>query len=92
MQVGPSEGKRPGGRTRGEGQDFGAQIDYSFEGTALLGNAGAVKNGLARVDDSTVGPPGGQSATLEQYVVVAAPQAAFEEVAGAPDDKAVQIP
>jgi len=35
-----------------EGQDFGVQVDYSFDGTALLGTAGAVKNALPKLGNS----------------------------------------
>jgi len=32
-----------------EGQDFGLQVDYSFDGAALLGTAGAVRNALPKL-------------------------------------------
>ena len=32
-----------------EGQNFGVEVDYSFDGTALLGTAGAVKNALPKL-------------------------------------------
>ena len=32
-----------------EGQDFGLEVDYSFDGAALLGTAGAVKNALPKL-------------------------------------------
>ena len=35
-----------------EGQEFGVQVDYSFDGTALLGTAGAVKNALPKLGNS----------------------------------------
>jgi len=35
-----------------EGQDFGVEVDYSFDGTALLGTAGAVKNALPKLGNS----------------------------------------
>ncbi|HKM80428.1 MAG TPA: nucleotidyltransferase family protein [Candidatus Acidoferrum sp.] len=35
-----------------EGQDFGMEVDYSFDGTALLGTAGAVKNALPKLGNS----------------------------------------
>ena len=34
------------------GQDFGVEVDYSFDGTALLGTAGAVKNALPKLGNS----------------------------------------
>lgn len=35
-----------------EGQNFGVEVDYSFDGTALLGTAGAVKNALPKLGNS----------------------------------------
>ena len=35
-----------------EGQDFGVEVDYSFDGTALLGTAGALKNALPKLGNS----------------------------------------
>jgi len=35
-----------------EGQEFGVEVDYSFDGTALLGTAGAVKNALPKLGNS----------------------------------------
>lgn len=35
-----------------EGQEFGVEVDYSFDGTALLGTAGAVKNALPKLGSS----------------------------------------
>lgn len=38
-------------RTIGHGSSFGLQVDYSFDGPALLGTAGAVKNALPKLGD-----------------------------------------
>ena len=35
-----------------EGQEFGVEVDYSFDGTALLGTAGAVRNALPKLGNS----------------------------------------
>jgi NDP-sugar pyrophosphorylase family protein len=35
-----------------EGQDFGLQVDYSFDGAALLGTAGAISNALPKLGSS----------------------------------------
>ena len=35
-----------------EGRDLGLEVDYSFDGTALLGTAGAIKNALPKLGDS----------------------------------------
>ena len=35
-----------------EGQDFGLEVDYSFDGAALLGTAGAVKHALPKLGNS----------------------------------------
>jgi NDP-sugar pyrophosphorylase family protein len=39
-------------RTIGNGAAFGLRVDYSFDGPALLGTAGAIKNALPKLGDS----------------------------------------
>ncbi len=39
-------------RAIGDGVAFGLQVDYSFDGAALLGTAGAIKNALPKLGDS----------------------------------------
>lgn len=39
-------------REIGNGSDLGLQIDYSFDGPALLGTAGAIKNALPKLGES----------------------------------------
>ena len=39
-------------RVIGDGSDFGLQVDYSFDGPALLGTAGAIRNALPKLGDS----------------------------------------
>ncbi len=39
-------------QTIGNGSTLGLQVDYSFDGPALLGTAGAVRNALPRLGDS----------------------------------------
>jgi N-acetyl-alpha-D-muramate 1-phosphate uridylyltransferase len=39
-------------RAIGDGSAVGLQVDYSFDGPALLGTAGAVKNALPKLGDS----------------------------------------
>jgi NDP-sugar pyrophosphorylase family protein len=39
-------------QTIGNGSALGLQVDYSFDGPALLGTAGAVRNALSRLGDS----------------------------------------
>jgi NDP-sugar pyrophosphorylase family protein len=39
-------------RAIGNGSTLGLQVDYSFDGPALLGTAGAIKNALPRLGDS----------------------------------------
>ena len=39
-------------QTIGDGSSVGLQVDYSFDGPALLGTAGAVRNALPKLDDS----------------------------------------
>lgn len=39
-------------QTIGNGSSLGLQVDYSFDGPALLGTAGAVRNALPRLGDS----------------------------------------
>ena len=39
-------------RAIGDGSALGLQVDYSFDGPALLGTAGAIKNALPRLGDS----------------------------------------
>jgi NDP-sugar pyrophosphorylase family protein len=39
-------------RTIGNGSALGLQVDYSFDGPALLGTAGAIKNALPKLGDS----------------------------------------
>jgi len=39
-------------RAIGDGIALGLQVDYSFDGPALLGTAGAVRNALPKLDDS----------------------------------------
>lgn len=39
-------------RTIGDGSAFGLQVDYSFDGPALRGTAGAVRNALPKLGDS----------------------------------------
>ena len=40
-------------RTIGDGTAWGLQVDYSFDGPVLLGTAGAVKNALSKLDDTS---------------------------------------
>lgn len=39
-------------RAIGNGAAFGLQVDYSFDGPALLGTAGAIKNALSKLGES----------------------------------------
>ncbi|MFZ0760339.1 MAG: sugar phosphate nucleotidyltransferase [Candidatus Sulfotelmatobacter sp.] len=39
-------------RMIGDGSDFGLQVDYSFDGPALLGTAGAVRKALSKLGSS----------------------------------------
>lgn len=39
-------------RAIGDGAALGLQVDYSFDGPALLGTAGAIRNALAKLGDS----------------------------------------
>jgi NDP-sugar pyrophosphorylase family protein len=39
-------------RAIGDGAALGLQVDYSFDGPALLGTAGAIRNGLPKLGDS----------------------------------------
>src|SRR5580692_3490597 len=39
-------------RAISNGSAFGIQVDYSFDGPALLGTAGAIKNALPKLGDS----------------------------------------
>ena len=39
-------------RAIGDGSTLGLQVDYSFDGPALLGTAGAIRNALPRLGDS----------------------------------------
>ena len=39
-------------RAIGDGAGLGLQVDYSFDGPALLGTAGAIKNALPKLGDS----------------------------------------
>lgn len=39
-------------RSIGNGQAFGVQVDYSFDGPLLLGTAGAIKNALPQLGDA----------------------------------------
>jgi NDP-sugar pyrophosphorylase family protein len=39
-------------RAIGNGAAFGLQVDYSFDGPALLGTAGAIKNALPKLGES----------------------------------------
>jgi NDP-sugar pyrophosphorylase family protein len=39
-------------RTLGDGNALGLQVDYSFDGAALLGTAGAIKNALPKLGDA----------------------------------------
>jgi NDP-sugar pyrophosphorylase family protein len=39
-------------RSIGNGQAFGIQVDYSFDGPVLLGTAGAIKNALSQLGDA----------------------------------------
>jgi NDP-sugar pyrophosphorylase family protein len=39
-------------RAIGDGTDLGLQVDYSFDGPALLGTAGAIRNALPKLGDA----------------------------------------
>ena len=39
-------------RSIGDGDGLGLQVDYSFDGPALLGTAGAIRNALPKLGDS----------------------------------------
>src|SRR5579863_7709464 len=59
----------------------------------LLGARTSASGGFREVwrEDGAIRPPSNQSAALQQDVVVIAPQATFADVAGAPEDKAMEV-